>query len=129
MRVPIRAVMTRTGEARRPSAARCFNAAKYGAWRHAPGTPGSTNAVICPPSPVTITSFDFSGFQSGPSSFSVIQSQKNVRQPVGRVAWMAQPPLRTTCGHHSPGGLLNSATAMSLQQSVQVPHARPGTTR
>ena len=31
MRVPIRAVMTRMGEARRPSVARCFNAAKYGA--------------------------------------------------------------------------------------------------
>ena len=32
-------------------------------------------------------------------------------------------------GHQTPGCLSKSATAITLQQSVQVPQARPGTTR
>ena len=41
---------------------------------------------MCPPSPITSTSFERSGFQSGLRPFSVIQWQKKVRHPVGRVA-------------------------------------------
>jgi hypothetical protein len=33
------------------------------------------------------------------------------------------------CEHHTPGSLPKSVTAMTLQHSVHVPHARPGTTR
>src|ERR1044072_8854707 len=42
---------------------------------------------------------------------------------------MPQPLPRTQCAHHTPGSLLKSATAMTLQHSVHVPHARPGATR
>jgi len=31
--------------------------------------------------------------------------------------------------HHTPGGFSKSSTAITLQHSVHVPHARPGTTR
>ena len=39
---------------------------------------------------------------------------------------MPQPFPRTQCGHHVPGGFSSAVTAISLQQSVQVPHRRPG---
>src|SRR4051812_5332031 len=42
---------------------------------------------------------------------------------------MAQPFPRTQCRHQMPGGFSKSATAITLQHSVQVPHARPGATR
>src|SRR2546421_4480289 len=42
---------------------------------------------------------------------------------------MPQPLPRTQCGHHTPGSLPKSATAITLQHNVQLPHARPGTTR
>ena len=83
---------------------------------------------MCPPSPITSTNFERSGFHSAPKPCSVIQWQKKVRHPVGRVAWIAQPPFLMQCGHHSPGGLSSSTTAISLQHSVQVPQLRPGTT-
>jgi hypothetical protein len=75
----------RIGVARAPSWAQRRNVSKYGALRHAAGAPGSTKAVMCPPSLVTRMSFERSGFQSGPSPFSTIQWQKKVRHSVGRV--------------------------------------------
>ena len=65
----------RAGFARAPSSDQRFRVSKYGALRHAPGKPGSTNAVMCPPSLVTSANFAFSGFQSGVRPFSSIQWQ------------------------------------------------------
>src|SRR3954462_3577290 len=42
---------------------------------------------------------------------------------------MPQPLPRMQCVHHTPGDFAKSSTAITLQHSVHVPHARSGTTR
>ena len=61
-RVPMRTETIRMGLARTPSCAQRRKVSKYGALRHAAGEPGSTKAVMCPPSLVTRMSFERSGF-------------------------------------------------------------------
>src|SRR5437016_6223498 len=42
---------------------------------------------------------------------------------------MPHPLPRTQCRHQTPGAFSKSSTAITLQHSVQVPHALPGATR